>query len=63
MFFQGPPAQRREPTPEPSPAEENEAMYFVDFGNVFAEEVEKVLRYRRQGMMCEIVFWQDECWY
>lgn len=38
-------------------------MYFVDFGNVFAEEMAKVLRHRQTGMLCEVVFWQDECWY
>ena len=60
MFFSGSPSQRPLPRHEPSPAEEEpEGCYFVDFGAVFAEEMEKLLRLRRQGMMCEIVFWQD----
>ena len=66
MFFQGPPASRPMPPPmrqEQSPADEQEGMYFVDFGNTFAEEMAKILRLRQSGMLCEVVFWQDECWY
>lgn len=59
MFFSGSPSQRPLPQHEPSPEAEQEGCYFVDFGTVFAEEMEKLLRLRRQGMMCEIVFWQD----
>ena len=61
MFFSGPPDQRPLPRrePQPSPVEENEGLYFVDFGAVFAGEMQKLLEIRQQGMMCEIVFWQD----
>lgn len=59
MFFSGSPPQRPVPECEPSPEAEPEGCYFVDFGAVFAEEMEKLLRLRRHGMMCEIVFWQD----
>lgn len=61
MFFSGSPDQRPLPKrePQPSPSEENEGLYFVDFGAVFAGEMQKVLELRQQGMMCEIVFWQD----
>lgn len=61
MFFQGSPAHRpMPPGPEPSPVDENEGLYFVDFGAIFAEEMNRVLRRRAEGMMCELVFWQDE---
>lgn len=60
MFFSGSPSPRPAPGREPSPVEEDQGCYFVDFGTVFAEEMEKLLRLRRQGMMCEIVFWQDQ---
>lgn len=60
MFFSGSSAPRPQPRHEqPSPADENEGLYFVDFGAVFAEEMQKLLQLRQQGMMCEIVFWQD----
>ncbi len=60
MFFSGSPAPRPQQRHEPSiPVAEQEGCYFVDFGNVFAEEMQKLLRLRREGMMCEIVFWQD----
>ena len=60
MLFSGSPSQRPLPQREPPASlEEQEGCYFVDFGVVFAEEMEKLLRLRRQGMMCEIVFWQD----
>ena len=62
MFFSGssrPAPSGAGPERETSPEEEPEGCYFVDFGAVFAEEMEKILRLRRQGMMCEIVFWQD----
>ncbi len=59
MFFQGSPSQRPLPQREPAMPEEQDACYFVDFGNVFAEEMQTLLRLRRQGMLCEIVFWQD----
>lgn len=60
MFFSGSPSQRPLPQRDSQPVErEDEGCYFVDFGAVFAEEMEKLLRLRRQGMMCEIVFWQD----
>ena len=61
MFFSGSPSQRPSlPQRDPSPVEQDDAgCYFVDFGAVFAEEMGKLLRLRRQGMMCEIVFWQD----
>ena len=39
---------------------DNEGMYYIDFGPFFAEEVQKVLRYRMPGMYCELMFWQDE---
>lgn len=61
MFFQGPPAARPAPmTDGRAPCEEADGCYFVDFGAIFAEELAKVLRRRQEGMMCEIVFWQDE---
>jgi len=59
MFFQGSPSQRPLPQRETPAPVEQEGCYFVDFGNVFAEEMQKLLRLRQQGMMCEIVFWQD----
>ncbi len=61
MFFSGPPSQRPLPQRAPAPPveEETSSGYFVDFGATFAEEMEKLLRLRRQGMLCEIVFWQD----
>lgn len=60
MFFQGSPAQRPAPMHDPTPVDETEGLYFVDFGAQFAEELARVLRVRDSGMMCEIVFWQDE---
>jgi len=39
--------------------DEHEGLYFVDFGAVFAGEMQKLLELRQNGMMCEIVFWQD----
>lgn len=60
MFFQGSPAPRPAPMNDPAPSEETDGCYFVDFGAVFAEELSKVLRRRQEGMLCEIVFWQDE---
>lgn len=58
MFFQSPSQRPLPPRESPAP-EAQEGCFFVDFGVVFAEEMEKLLRLRRQGMMCEIVFWQD----
>ncbi len=60
MFFSGSPTPRPQQRHEaPAPVEEQEGCYFVDFGSVFAVEMQKLLRLRQQGMMCEIVFWQD----
>lgn len=59
MFFQGSSSPRPLPQRDSQPPEAQEEYFFVDFGAVFAEEMEKVLRLRRQGMMCEVVFWQD----
>lgn len=60
MFFQGSQApQRPQPQRTPPPVEENEGLFYVDFGTVFAVEMQKLLRIRQQGMLCEIVFWQD----
>lgn len=60
MLFSGSPSQRPLPA-EPSPVEqEMEGCYYVDFGAVFAEEMERLLRLRNQGMLCEIVFWQGD---
>ena len=60
MFFSGSPAPRPQPRHEqPSPADEHEGLYFIDFGAVFAGEMQKLLELRQHGMMCEIVFWQD----
>jgi hypothetical protein len=59
MFFSGSPAPRPQPRHEPSPADEEAGLYFIDFGAVFAAEMQKLLELRQQGMMCEIVFWQD----
>ena len=39
---------------------DDDAMYYIDFGPFFAQEIQKVLRYRNDGMFCEILFWQDE---
>lgn len=59
MFFSGSPAPRHQQDRAPSPVEEQEGCYFVDFGAVFAEEMQKLLQLRQSGMMCEIVFWHD----
>lgn len=60
MFFSGSPAPRPQPRhDQPSSVDEHEGLYFVDFGAVFAEEMQKLLELRSHGMMCEIVFWQD----
>ncbi|WKZ28698.1 MAG: hypothetical protein QY323_04135 [Patescibacteria group bacterium] len=59
MFFSGSPTPRPQQRHEAPAPVEQEGCYFVDFGNVFAEEMQKLLQLRQQGMMCEIVFWQD----
>ena len=60
MFPQEPPvAGKSTPVDNNIPSAED-AMYYVDFGPFFGEEVRKVLQYRQDGMFCEIMFWQDE---
>ena len=47
------------PVDNDMPSQED-AMYYVDFGPFFAQEIQKVLQYRQSGMFCELMFWQDE---
>ncbi len=58
MFFPDQQSPQGLPSESP-PVEDNGGMFFVDFGPLFGEEIQKVLRYRQTGMLCEIVFWQD----
>ena len=59
MFFPDSQSQSGLPSENPPLEDESDGLYFVDFGPRFGEEIQKVLRYRDTGMLCEIVFWQD----
>lgn len=60
MFPQEPPVGGKGmPIGNSTPSPED-AMYYVDFGPFFAQEIQKVLQYRQSGMFCELMFWQDE---
>lgn len=53
-FQSGPPPQRPLMDEEPFDG----GMYYVDFGPFFGQEMQKILRFKRFGLMTEIVFWQ-----
>lgn len=60
MFPQEPPVGGGNNLPVERHQVGDDPMYYVDFGPFFAQGIQKVLRYRNNGMFCELMFWQDE---
>ena len=63
MFADLPDQNPMDHRPEEAPNDAADGMYFVDFGPVFASELQKVLKYGGENSFGEIIFWQGEFFY